>query len=286
MNTQQPLSKETTSIIVSYGTYYHPATNHYNNGQMVVCDRCFRQNLNACIGYNTYDLCLNCADTVIILEKQNEASKSSLPSPAYNPETSVLARMMPAQFNTETSQEGNVITPFIGGNAVAPSIGGNAVAPFIGGNVVAPFIGGNAVAPSIGGNVVASSIGCNAVTSFPNNELPINPHSYYQPDFLRNPYSNNPFYLGPCRASNSERPSNNTTITFSSGLQPRIPLNYPQVRYNYPDDVQMAQSSYKSPYFASDVVTPPSEFNANNTASFQPNQPSRLQKNYNPPYNP
>ena len=43
------------------GTYYAPATKHYNNpALMVVCDRCGKQNLKVCIGLGTSDLCMRC----------------------------------------------------------------------------------------------------------------------------------------------------------------------------------------------------------------------------------
>ena len=51
--------------IVEYGTYYFPAWKHYGDSSSdVVCDKCLRHNLSACIGYGDQDLCLRCADQV------------------------------------------------------------------------------------------------------------------------------------------------------------------------------------------------------------------------------
>lgn len=48
--------------LIDNGTYYYPAWKHYNRKTKVFCDRCYRQNLRACIGYAHYDLCLLCVD--------------------------------------------------------------------------------------------------------------------------------------------------------------------------------------------------------------------------------
>jgi len=51
-------------LITQHGTYYCPATKHYDNPSTVVhCDGCGKSNLTSCIGYDKYDLCLPCADT-------------------------------------------------------------------------------------------------------------------------------------------------------------------------------------------------------------------------------
>ena len=60
-----PLSLEMTIKILKNGTYYFPATKHYNNSATsVMCDRCHKINLNACIGFNIYDLCLLCIQDI------------------------------------------------------------------------------------------------------------------------------------------------------------------------------------------------------------------------------
>ena len=54
--------------IIDNGIYYYPAWKHYskddvNDGNIfVVCDRCNRKNISACIGYKDQDLCIKCVD--------------------------------------------------------------------------------------------------------------------------------------------------------------------------------------------------------------------------------
>ena len=55
-------SKHSYSIIAENGTYFFPAWKHYGRTANVVCDRCYKSNLSACIGYGEQDLCLTCAD--------------------------------------------------------------------------------------------------------------------------------------------------------------------------------------------------------------------------------
>lgn len=50
--------------IVVNGQFYHPAWKHYARKCDVVCDRCQRHNLKACIGYGDMDLCLKCTDSI------------------------------------------------------------------------------------------------------------------------------------------------------------------------------------------------------------------------------
>lgn len=68
--------------VVKYGEYYNPATKHYNGNGPVICDRCFRNNLDICIGWETYDLCLPCVTSV------NENGRHH----------DVLVKMMPRMF--------------------------------------------------------------------------------------------------------------------------------------------------------------------------------------------
>lgn len=60
----QPITKEIMLKICNYGTYFNPANKHYKTTASVVCDRCFTNNLTSCIGWQTFDLCLTCVDTI------------------------------------------------------------------------------------------------------------------------------------------------------------------------------------------------------------------------------
>jgi len=52
--------------IIKNGNFYFPAWTHYNKSDAnVTCDRCRRTNLKCCIGYNNYDLCLDCTEDVV-----------------------------------------------------------------------------------------------------------------------------------------------------------------------------------------------------------------------------
>ena len=48
--------------VIDSGTYYYPAWKHYGRPTTILCDRCNRQDLKACIGWSQYDLCLICVD--------------------------------------------------------------------------------------------------------------------------------------------------------------------------------------------------------------------------------
>lgn len=61
---QTYLTPSTMRTICQDGVYYIPAWRHYNTQVSVVCDRCNKTHLSACIGYQNYDLCLNCVDKI------------------------------------------------------------------------------------------------------------------------------------------------------------------------------------------------------------------------------
>lgn len=70
--------------IYKFGDYYNPASKHYEtrsnyNVINVICDRCGRKNLNICIGYNDYDLCIPCVDELDRTYK-NESNKIIYPN--------------------------------------------------------------------------------------------------------------------------------------------------------------------------------------------------------------
>jgi hypothetical protein len=51
--------------VIERGVFYYPAGRHYGNpSASVVCDRCKRSGIPASIGFDRYDLCLPCVDTV------------------------------------------------------------------------------------------------------------------------------------------------------------------------------------------------------------------------------
>src|SRR3990172_4781987 len=59
-----PVTQDTFQKIVQLGKYYFPAHLHYSRETTITCDRCQRNQIPACIGWQQYDLCLNCAQKV------------------------------------------------------------------------------------------------------------------------------------------------------------------------------------------------------------------------------
>lgn len=54
------IDQENINKLVKYGIYYNPACKHYNQEGEVICDKCHKRNLTICIGYETFDMCLQC----------------------------------------------------------------------------------------------------------------------------------------------------------------------------------------------------------------------------------
>jgi len=91
--------------IIKNGNFYFPAWTHYNKSDAnVTCDRCRRTNLKCCIGYNNYDLCLDCTEDVVqILNRPIKPIQ-----PTYEP--IIMTEMeqnfiKPSQLRTRMEQE-------------------------------------------------------------------------------------------------------------------------------------------------------------------------------------
>jgi hypothetical protein len=66
MNYNQSYNFNKFSKILKYGSFYNPAWKHYGiRGSNVVCDRCKKSYLSACIGFEDVDLCLTCSDELV-----------------------------------------------------------------------------------------------------------------------------------------------------------------------------------------------------------------------------
>jgi len=59
------LKKQKMIELAKYGTYYNPAYQRYGEEGNVFCDRCKKQDLSVCIGYESLDLCLQCVQEVV-----------------------------------------------------------------------------------------------------------------------------------------------------------------------------------------------------------------------------
>jgi len=66
-------NKQKIMELVKKGTYYNPAYQHYGQEGNVFCDKCKKQDLLVCIGYETNDLCLQCVQEVV--ECMNQPGK-------------------------------------------------------------------------------------------------------------------------------------------------------------------------------------------------------------------
>lgn len=60
--------------ICKNGKYFNPAKNHYQKDCIVICDRCSKENLEECIGFEKQDLCISCVNYLIKKFKINKKS--------------------------------------------------------------------------------------------------------------------------------------------------------------------------------------------------------------------
>lgn len=95
------LDKDTMTKIYKHGTYYNPASSHYGEISNVACDRCHKNNLDVCIGWQTYDLCLLCV---------NEINNKLKIKPAFPPVVMYTTNMMQNQFRNGINQMENDIS--------------------------------------------------------------------------------------------------------------------------------------------------------------------------------
>uniref|UniRef100_A0A6C0C6L4 Uncharacterized protein n=1 Tax=viral metagenome TaxID=1070528 RepID=A0A6C0C6L4_9ZZZZ len=98
---------ENIKNICLYGTYYNPAEKHYGKECDVICDKCFRHNLDVSIGWQTYDLCLKCAQSVNrylnkpVVEDNTEEIKcqTKMVQHIFKPTGGPVKRMVQRQFS-------------------------------------------------------------------------------------------------------------------------------------------------------------------------------------------
>lgn len=112
---QVPPNDAIMKKIYTYGTYYNPASSHYGNdptgsrsaNRSVMCDRCYRKNLNICIGYDRFDLCLSCVETVAnnikLSERDFKKERGPVPTYQFDPIPGVMSFMEQSQFKPSTN---------------------------------------------------------------------------------------------------------------------------------------------------------------------------------------
>jgi hypothetical protein len=73
------INKLSYHTILENGKFYYPAWSHYNKVVIVVCYKCGKSELKACIGFDNYDLCITC------VEELTKSYSYELPSDRYSP---------------------------------------------------------------------------------------------------------------------------------------------------------------------------------------------------------
>lgn len=82
----------TLEKICEQGTLYNPAGKHYGDiASRVKCDRCYRENIDACYGLENYDVCISCYNDV---KSKKQSLKRSLQEGKNN-----LSDNFPDDFN-------------------------------------------------------------------------------------------------------------------------------------------------------------------------------------------
>lgn len=102
-NTLTPPNEEMIRSICEHGQLYSPVTLRYNFKCSVICDRCYKKNLDACVSYDKYDLCTNCVDVV------RRANKITNPIRTVNPQPNGLLNEKINNPNTNTTT--NTVPP-------------------------------------------------------------------------------------------------------------------------------------------------------------------------------
>ena len=57
-------------FVLNNGMFSYPAWKRYGGNVTVICDKCRRYNIPACIGFENIDLCLLCANELSIMMSQ------------------------------------------------------------------------------------------------------------------------------------------------------------------------------------------------------------------------
>lgn len=114
------INEQTLKNIYFLGKYYNPASSHYNlQNSVVTCDRCHRTNIPVAIGWETYDLCLSCADDMsklfskpiyysdgiktMMLQSMFDPSKKAPPPPSvYSEKPKYLTKMLQKQYREKS----------------------------------------------------------------------------------------------------------------------------------------------------------------------------------------
>jgi len=92
------MSDKKYNNVIKYGKFYYPATSHYPNSLNIQCDRCYKNDLQSCIGYEDIDLCLKCVDLLTNLKNTNQFEIQIPKEYKYLTEPRYLTRMEQSMF--------------------------------------------------------------------------------------------------------------------------------------------------------------------------------------------
>lgn len=93
----QPITRDIMLNIYKNGTYYNPAKKHYGVDSVnIVCDRCYKNNLDICIGWVSYDLCLSCVQAI-----HREVNRGEFPEIIETKKPEILSKMLQSQFRED-----------------------------------------------------------------------------------------------------------------------------------------------------------------------------------------
>lgn len=94
------LSNSEAFEVISRGTFFYPAFKHYGiTPRYVSCNLCANPNITSCIGYQNYDICLSCTDSLLNRIPQQQ------PQPS-------LYQNLNSNSQTQSQNQNQIITGF------------------------------------------------------------------------------------------------------------------------------------------------------------------------------
>ena len=122
---QSQLTKRDAYKIIENGIFYYPATEHYGKPSAnIQCDFCNKSNLKSCIGYQDYDLCLRCTDSIANARSTVDNITGSMQDlysePAYMPITKMKQSSVRPMISTNMMQDS--VRPMISTNMMQDSV--------------------------------------------------------------------------------------------------------------------------------------------------------------------
>lgn len=93
------------TTILKNGSFFYPANKHYSFTGSVTCDKCKSSNIQACVGYSTFDLCMNCVDRL---------TKNNVPTPPKEKTTGFMTtNMMQNMYSSNNNKIPRIGPPMV-----------------------------------------------------------------------------------------------------------------------------------------------------------------------------